>query len=38
VRGDRPAPQLLAAWDLPESVGLERFAMTVVDALADRIA
>jgi len=37
--GIDPHPELLAAWDLPESVaGLERFGMTVVDALADRVA
>jgi len=37
--GIDPHPELLSAWDLPESVaGLEQFAMTVVDALADRVA
>jgi orotidine 5'-phosphate decarboxylase subfamily 2 len=37
--GIDPHPELLAAWGLPESVaGLERFAMTVVDALANRVA
>ncbi|MGH8833379.1 MAG: orotidine-5'-phosphate decarboxylase [Actinomycetes bacterium] len=37
--GIDPHPELLAAWGLPESVGgLEQFAMTVVDALADRVA
>ena len=37
--GIDPHPELLAAWGLPESVGgLERFAMTVVEALADRVA
>ena len=37
--GIDPHPGLLQAWDLPSSVsGLERFAMTVVDALADSVA
>jgi len=37
--GIDPHPGLLAAWGLPDSVsGLERFALTVVDALADRVA
>lgn len=37
--GIDPHPELLAAWGLPESVGgLEQFALTVVDALADRVA
>ena len=37
--GIDPHPELLAAWGLPDSgSGLERFALTVVDALADRVA
>jgi orotidine-5'-phosphate decarboxylase len=37
--GIDPHPGLLAAWDLPDDPGgLERFAGTVVDALADRVA
>ena len=37
--GIDPHPGLLAAWDLPDDVaGLERFALTVVEALADRVA
>jgi orotidine 5'-phosphate decarboxylase subfamily 2 len=34
-----PHAALLAAWDLPDTVdGLERFALTVVEALAGRVA
>jgi orotidine-5'-phosphate decarboxylase len=37
--GIDPHPALLARWDLTDDVaGLERFARTVVDALADRVA
>ena len=37
--GVDPHPALLGAWSLPDSVaGLERFAMTVVEALAERVA
>lgn len=37
--GIDPHPALLAEWGLPDDVGgLERFARTVVDALADRVA
>jgi orotidine-5'-phosphate decarboxylase len=37
--GVDPHASLLAAWDLPDDVsGLERFSMTVVEALADRLA
>lgn len=36
--GIDPHPSLLAAWGLSAATGLERFAMTVVDALADRVA
>ena len=37
--GIDPHPALLARWSLPDDVtGLERFARTVVDALADRVA
>ncbi len=37
--GIDPHPGLLAAWGLPDDVGgLERFAMTVVEALGDRVA
>jgi orotidine-5'-phosphate decarboxylase len=37
--GIDPHPSLLAAWDLPLTPsGLERFALTVVEALADRVA
>src|SRR3954467_9645656 len=37
--GIDPHPGLLAQWGLPDEVaGLERFARTVVDALADRVA
>jgi len=37
--GIDPHPGLLAAWGLPDDVGgLERFALTVVEALADRVA
>jgi orotidine-5'-phosphate decarboxylase len=37
--GIDPHPALLDAWGLPDDVaGLERFARTVVDALADRVA
>ena len=36
--GIDPHPVLLAAWGLPDdSTGLERFAMTVVDAIAERV-
>ncbi|HKE69978.1 MAG TPA: orotidine-5'-phosphate decarboxylase, partial [Nocardioidaceae bacterium] len=34
-----PHASLLEAWELPDTpYGLERFAMTVVEALADRLA
>jgi len=37
--GIDPHPGLLAAWDLADDVaGLERFALTVVDAIGDRVA
>ncbi len=37
--GIDPHPMLLAAWDLPVTPsGLERFAMTTLEALADRVA
>ncbi len=37
--GVDPHPELLSAWDLPLTVaGMERFSMTVVEALADRVA
>jgi orotidine-5'-phosphate decarboxylase len=37
--GIDPHPGLLAQWGLPDDVaGLERFALTVVEALADRVA
>jgi orotidine-5'-phosphate decarboxylase len=37
--GIDPHPKLLADWGLPDDAsGLERFAMTVVDAVADRVA
>lgn len=37
--GIDPHPGLLAKWDLTDDVaGLERFTMTVVEALADRVA
>ncbi len=37
--GIDPHPGLLKAWNLPESVaGLEKFAMTAVEALAGRVA
>jgi len=37
--GIDPHPALLRAWDLPETVaGLERFAMTTVEALASTVA
>src|ERR1700712_55255 len=37
--GIDPHPGLLKAWDLPESVaGLEKFALTAVEALADSVA
>ena len=37
--GVDPHPALLGAWSLPDSVaGLERFALTTVEALADRVA
>ena len=37
--GIDPHPALLERWGLPDNVaGLERFARTVVDALADRVA
>jgi orotidine-5'-phosphate decarboxylase len=37
--GVDPHPALLGAWSLPDSVaGLERFALTVVEALAERVA
>jgi orotidine-5'-phosphate decarboxylase len=37
--GIDPHPHLLAAWDLPDNpAGLERFALSCVDALADRVA
>jgi len=37
--GIDPHPGLLAAWGLPDDVsGLERFSLTVVEALADRVA
>ncbi|MBL1067263.1 orotidine-5'-phosphate decarboxylase [Streptomyces sp. 7-21] len=37
--GIDPHASLLAAWDLPDDpAGLERFARTVVEALADRVA
>lgn len=37
--GIDPHASLLARWDLPDDpVGLERFTMTVVEALADRVA
>jgi orotidine-5'-phosphate decarboxylase len=37
--GIDPHPGLLADWGLPDDVGgLERFALTVVEALADRVA
>ena len=37
--GVDPHASLLGAWSLPDSVsGLERFAMTVVEALAERVA
>src|SRR6185295_14146699 len=37
--GIDPHPGLLTRWGLPDDVtGLERFARTVVDALADRVA
>ncbi|HST80118.1 MAG TPA: orotidine-5'-phosphate decarboxylase [Kineosporiaceae bacterium] len=37
--GIDPHPGLLAKWGLPDDVqGLERFALTVVEALADRVA
>ncbi len=37
--GIDPHPGLLRAWDLPESVaGLEKFAMTAVEALAGTVA
>ena len=37
--GIDPHPALLAAWGLPDDAGgLERFALTVVEALADRVA
>jgi orotidine-5'-phosphate decarboxylase len=37
--GIDPHPGLLASWGLPDDVGgLERFALTVVEALADRVA
>lgn len=37
--GVDPHPSLLAAWDLPDDpVGLERFSLTVVEALAERVA
>src|SRR5450755_295834 len=37
--GIDPHPQLLAGWGLADDVaGLERFSLTVVEALADRVA
>ena len=37
--GVDPHPALLGAWSLPDSpAGLERFALTVVEALAERVA
>ena len=37
--GIDPHPGLLASWGLPDDVGgLERFSLTVVEALADRVA
>ncbi|HEY6795532.1 MAG TPA: orotidine-5'-phosphate decarboxylase [Kineosporiaceae bacterium] len=37
--GVDPHPGLLAAWGLPDDArGLERFSLTVVEALADRVA
>jgi orotidine-5'-phosphate decarboxylase len=37
--GIDPHPMLLAAWDLPVTPsGVERFAMTTLEALADRVA
>ncbi len=37
--GVDPHPALLASWALPDDpVGLERFAMTVVEAIGDRVA
>ncbi|MCI0688824.1 MAG: orotidine-5'-phosphate decarboxylase [Sporichthyaceae bacterium] len=37
--GIDPHPELMASWGLADSVvGLDRFAMTVVDAVADRVA
>ncbi|HWG27066.1 orotidine-5'-phosphate decarboxylase [Actinospica sp.] len=37
--GVDPHPALLGAWSLPDSVaGLERFALTAVEALAERVA
>ena len=37
--GVDPHPALLGSWSLPDSVaGLERFALTVVEALAERVA
>jgi orotidine-5'-phosphate decarboxylase len=37
--GIDPHPGLLSAWGLPDDVGgLERFSLTVVEALADRVA
>jgi orotidine 5'-phosphate decarboxylase subfamily 2 len=37
--GVDPHPSLIAAWGLPDDpTGLERFSLTVVEALADRVA